>query len=974
MNRPAATIVKKISPATLAIALAVLLAALPSFGQYREREEALNQNRLPELMRGLSAERTILLDDIWFVQSSEKAKGAGEQISQPGFKLDGWYPAVVPSTVMGTLVQNNVYTDVLVGENLKAVPVEPFQVSWWYRREFVVPPGPAARRVRLEFDGINYRANVWLNGKQVADAASIYGAFRRFSIDVTGTAKPGDRNVLAVEVFPPRKGDFSIGFVDWNPQPPDNSMGLWREVRVRTIGDVSVSAPFVMTKLNLETLKEARLTVTAELENGSPKKVAGTLDVRIARLESRSGPSQGWRENPEERKGLIKFSVEMTLEPQEKRKVVLTPETHAELIIKEPSLWWTHDLGKPELYDLTIAFRPKIDKAQAEADAKAMAEKLAEEKRRARERGEEKEKERMEGPWGGGDRQRPPMMGRDMNADSRTVRFGIREVGTYVNEQGQRGFTLNGRRILVRGGGWVDDIFLDNRRSKLETEIAYARHMNLNALRLEGFWGTSESLYNLCDANGLLLMAGWSCQWEWEKLTGKPNDEFGCVKDPADIKLVADSWRDQVRWLRNHPSIFVWLEGSDTNPRPELEKEYIAILKEEDPTRPALISAKARTSALTGPSAVKMAGPYDYVPPVYWYADTENGGAFGFNTETGPGPQVPPLESLKKMFPGKDLWPINDVWTYHCARGNFFGLKRYNEAMDNRLGPAKTVEDYAAKAQFLNYEGMRAMFEAFVANRPKATGVIQWMYNSAWPKLWWQLYDYDLNPTGAMYGARKACEPLHLIYNYGTRAIVAVNNTLEPAPKLRAAIRVYDLDLKERYSKTVPLDLAADEVRTIDTLPGLEGVTAVYFLDLRIFKEKDELADANFYCLSAKPETLDTAKTQWYVTPVKDYADFTALAGLRPVKLDVRSKFSQSGERRKFTVELENPSRDLALQIELRVVRDGTSEVVAPIFLDDNYINLLPGEKRKIAGYFAAEDLRGEQAILKVRGWNVKEQ
>ncbi len=512
----------------------------------------------------------------------------------------------------------------------------------------------------------------------------------------------------------------------------------------------------------------------------------------------------------------------------------------------------------------------------------------------------------MPGPWDGG-RGRLAFMGLDSYSDVRTVRFGIREVSSYLNEQGHRGFKLNGKQILVRGGGWVDDLFLDNRHPKLESEVLYARQMNLNALRLEGFWGTSEDLYNLCDANGILLMAGWSCQWEWENLVGKPNDEFGCIKDPEDIRLVADSWRDQVKWLRNHPSIFVWMEGSDTNPRPELEKEYIAILKDDDPTRPAVISAKDRTSALTGRSGVKMAGPYDYVPPVYWYVDTENGGAFGFNTETGPGPQVPPLESIKKMIPEKDLWPIGPVWYYHCARNEFFGLNRYNQAMDNRLGPAKDLEDYTTKAQFLNYEGMRAMFEAFVANKPKATGIIQWMENSAWPKLWWQLYDYDLNPNGAFYGARKAGEPLHLIYNYGTRDIVAVNNTLEPAEKLKAVIRIYDLDLREKYSKTVPLGLLADEVKKIDTLPDPQGMTSVYFLDLRLFREKDAHGRHELLLPVDKARTLDYSKNEWFVTPVKDYADLTASSSLKPVELKVRDSSPQEGARYTFTGRAREP-------------------------------------------------------------------
>ncbi len=943
MNRSLFDSLKRTIPACLAAVLMLTSASLTQ-GQYEGRDRMRDQGREVPMAAGLF-DRVVTLNDLWFVQSSEKVKAGGEEISGPEFIVDRWYPAVVPSTVMGTLVQNNVYPSVFVGENLKSVPTEPFQVPWWYWREFSVPPGPGAKYVRLEFDGINYRADVWLNGKKVADATTTFGPFRRFSIDVTGTAKPGARNVLAVEVYPPQKGDFTIGFVDWNPKPPDNSMGLWREVRVRATGDVAINFPFVTTKLDLATFKEARLTVTAELQNNSPNKVSGTLEGRV---------------------GSVSFNSEIELGPKETRKVVLTPESHPGLNINAPRVWWTHDLGKPELYLLTLAFREKIDKAAAEAEAKARAEQQAQEKEEPK-----KAPQRVEGPWGGG-RQVPRALASPYS-DIRTVRFGIREVSSYFNEQGDRGFMLNGRKILIRGGGWTDDIFLDNRRPKLDSEIFYAKHMNLNALRLEGFWGTSEDLYNLCDVNGILIMAGWSCQWEWENLVGKPNDEFGCVKSPEDMDLVARSFRDQVRWLRNHPSLFAWMEGSDTNPRPELEQKYIDILKEDDPTRPALISAKDRTSPLTGKSGVKMAGPYDYVPPVYWYTDTRNGGAFGFDTEVGPGPEVPPVESLKKMIPEKDLWPITDVWYSHCARNEFFGLKRYNEAMDRRLGPSRDVEDYAAKAQFLNYEGVRAMFEAFVAGRPKATGVIQWMLNSAWPKLWWQLYDYYLNPTGAFYGARKACEPLHLIYNYGTGQIIAVNNTLEPAEKLRAAIRVCDFGLRKKYAKTVDLGLAADEVKVIDSLPALQGLSTTYFLDLRLLGEKNSLIDANFYVLSTKPDTLDFAKADWIATPVQEYADFTALAGLRPVALNVKEKFSQNGPLYKLTAEIENPSQDLALQVELRVVRDVSGETVLPIFLDDDYITLLPGEKRTIAGVFAAEDLQGEQPVLKVRGWNVQE-
>jgi exo-1,4-beta-D-glucosaminidase len=677
--------------------------------------------------------------------------------------------------------------------------------------------------------------------------------------------------------------------------------------------------------------------VAAELVNHAETDVTGRLDGRIEGLT---------------------FSRQVTLRPHETRKVEFTPETDPALVLPAPRVWWTHDLGRPELYLLSLSFHIKGAKPLPETAPEAPPAKPGE---KAGQKPEDKDTDRPR-----------PGMPRVLPSDQRLVRFGIREIADYRTEDGHRGFKLNGRKILIRGGGWADDILLDVKAKKLRAEVLYARHMNLNALRLEGFWGTSQALYNLCDETGLLILVGWSCHWEWQNYLGQPADEpYGGISTPELIDLVAESWKHQILWLRNHPSIFAWAEASDMIPHPDLEKRYIEMMKDLDPTRPTLVSTKDKTSALTGPSGVKMRGPYDYVPPVYWYVDTQNGGAFGFNTETGPGPQVPPLESLRKMIPEDKLWPINDVWNFHCCRGLFKTLDRYNEAMDKRLGPARDLDDYLRKAQFLNYEAMRAMYEAFTANKYKATGVIQWMYNSAWPKLWWQLYDYYLQPNGAFYGARKAGEPLHLIYNYGTHEVVAVNNSSVPAPKLKATVRVLDLGLKEVIAKTVDFGLAADEVKTIDVLKPAGESTPVTFVDLRIFRDKNQLVDANFYCLSAKPETLDEAGTTWYVTPIKDFADLTALAGLKPVALKVRDKTSKSGATNKITIELENPSPDLALMVEVRVVRDVSGEPVLPIYLDDNYVTLLPKETRKISGVFMTEDLGGELPKVLVRGWNV---
>ncbi len=853
---------------------------------------------LPGLAAPASADPTLALRDGWLIQSSAKAGAPGEKISTAGYIPQGWYRASVPSTVLSALVKNGVYKDIFFADNLKSVSAEPFKDSWWFRTEFVAPDDPARPVRTLEFDGINYRANIWLNGKKLADAGKLYGAFRRFALDATATVLPGQKNVLAVEVFGPQPGEPTFGFVDWNPPAPDKGLGLWREVRLRSTGPVSIEHPFVMTKLDLNDFEEAALTITAELRNHTAHAAGGTLTARIESLT---------------------VSLPLSLRANETLKVTFDPAKYPQLRIKKPRVWWTHDLGKPELYELALSFTSPGE------------------------------------------------------TDARRVTFGIREVSDFMDDRKVRGFKLNGRKVLIRGGGWTDDLLMNNPYDSVKAQVEYARQMNLNALRVEGFWGTSQDLYDLCDRTGILLMAGWSCQWEWDSYLGKPTDEkYGGINTPELITLVADYWRDQVRWLRNHPSIFVWMEGSDLLPEPALEGAYTRILAEDDPTRPALKSAKSWTSTLSGPTGVKMAGPYDYVSPNYWYVDKENGGAFGFNTETGPGPQVPPLESLKKMFPEKALWPINPLWIYHCCRNEFENLNRYNQAMDMRLGPPSGLKDYLAKAQYLNYEGMRAMYEAFVANRPKATGIIQWMYNSAWPKLWWQLFDYFLLPNGAFFGARKANEPLHLLYNYGTGEVMASNNAAGPTGALKATAAVLDLAGKELGRRDFDVQLKADEVKALGGLPKVEGLGPTYFLDLRLYDARKRLLGTNFYALSTKPDVLDYSKNDWFVTPLKGFADLTGLQKLASVAVKSEARFAPGPKVTGVEVALENTGAVPAFMIELMVVNKDTGEAVTPVFWDDNYLTLLPGEKATVRASLTGHALGPAKLKVKVGGWNVR--
>lgn len=839
-----------------------------------------------------SATSRVLSDD-WQLQAAAEAAAGGEVLSTAGFDASSWLAVQVPTTPMAALVAAGRYPDLYVGTNLEKVDIEQFRQPWWYRTELELTADEAARTARLVFDGVNYSADLWLNGELVAGRERMVGAFRRHEIDVSGRLVAG-RNAIAVAVHPPQPGDFTIGFVDWNPRPPDANMGLWRPVTLRLTGDVSLEDLFVQTDVDLETLEQAAVTVSAVVRNHAASEVRATVRGAIE---------------------AITFAAEVRLAPGESQLVRFTPEDVDALSIASPRLWWPHTLGKPELYSLTMT---------AEVGGRV--------------------------------------------SDTAGTTFGIREVATYLNDDGHRGFTVNGVPILIRGGGWVDDLLLADTPAKIDAQLAYVVHMGLNTIRLEGFWGTSRYLYHAADRLGVLIMPGWSCQWEWEDYLGKPVSElYGGVLEPDEMDLVAASLGDQIRYLRNHPSIFVWVLASDLLPHPDLERRYEKVLAGFDTTRPPLVSCGWLESEVSGHSGVKMRGPYDWVPPRYWWEDREHGGAYGFNTETGPGPQPPPLESLQRMIPPEHLWPIGEVWDYHCGRNEFNDMDRYVEALDRRYGPSQSADEFSFKAQAANYEAIRPMFESFAANRPLTTGLIQWMLNSAWPEMYWQLYDWYLMPTGAFYGTRAATRQHSLVYNYADQTVVAVNDSRHAAGGLVAAVRVFDLDANEIFGEEIELDLEAGLSRPVQSLAALSSPSTVYFLDLRLRDAAGEELSRNFYWLSTRPDVLDYENNLWFVTPTGQFADFTALDDLPDVELEVAAAVGAGGDE--VTVSLGNPSGSLAFFVELRVVgADGSS--ILPVLWDDNYVSILPGEGRELTARFpGGADLSG--ARLVVKGWNV---
>jgi exo-1,4-beta-D-glucosaminidase len=324
------------------------------------------------------------------------------------------------------------------------------------------------------------------------------------------------------------------------------------------------------------------------------------------------------------------------------------------------------------------------------------------------------------------------------------------------------------------------------------------------------------------------------------------------------------------------------------------------------------------------------------------------------------------------MIPAEHLWPIDDVWNYHAGGGQFKTLDVFTNALNARYGEANGVEDYALKSQLMAYEGQRAMFEAYARNRYGATGVIQWMLNNAWPGLIWHLYDYYLRPGGGYFGTKRACEPVHVQYSYDDRSIVAVNNTRRPHRKLKLTARLYDLNLAERFTKTVVLDLPADSNARAFAVPTPDGLTPTYFLKLQLEAADGSPLSSNFYWLSTKEDALDWDKSTWYYTPTTSYADYTQLKSLAPAALNTSGRIARRGEEEVAHVTLENPSRGLAFFVRLQVQRGRGGEEVLPVLWQDNYVSLLPGERREVTARYRVKDLQGARPWLSVGGWNVE--
>ena len=840
------------------------------------------------------------LHDGWTLQSNCKIQTQGETISTNNFGTQGWASIAVPATVLAAQIATGEFKDPYYSDNLRKIPGtsyplgenfsnlpmpedSPYHCGWWYRKQFVIPAANKGRTLWLRFGGINYRANIWVNGKRIADQTQVAGAYRTYEFNITANAIPGKPNTIAVETFAPTETDLGINWVDWNPCPPDKDMGLWGPVDLVSSGPVSVRSPLVVTHLPDVTGETADLTAYAQLHNASTNPVKGNVTATIAGVK-------------------LKQAVE--LQPGEDKTVVFDPQTYPELHLKHPALWWPYQMGTPHLENATVAF---------EEGGKL--------------------------------------------SDEQSILFGIREVTSEMTDKGFKLFKVNGKPILIRGAGWSQDMLLRQDPKHLEQQFDLVKDMHLNTIRLEGKLET-EHFFQLADEQGILVMLGWCCcdQWEhWDKWT------------PENHAVAAASLRSQMFRLRHHASLLVWLNGSDNPPPADVEKAYLDIEAETHWPNPTLSSASQTPTTVTGKSGVKMTGPYDYVAPSYWLTDNNRyGGAYGFNTETSPGPAIPTLSSLKKFIPESSIWPPDGIWSLHFGGGEFKKLAVYNEALEASYGPAKDLEDYLRVSQTMAYTGERAMFEAYGRNKYTSTGVIQWMLNNAWPSMIWHLYDYYLDAGGGYYGAKKACEPIHIQYSYDDHSVYVVNSEYHPEGKLEATVNLYDANLKPLFSQQAAISSEADSSLKALTIPddNFAAGSSLYFVQLTLKDPKGEIISRNFYWLPTKLTEFDWSKTDYTHTPAISHENLTALRQLPKAEVESSLNIEPNGT---VSVRLHNPSKALAFQVNVDAV-DNAGQDITPLPWSDNYIELMPGETRVLT---AKPSTIEAPASLIVSGWNI---
>lgn len=840
----------------------------------------------------------------WFKYNSACQTTEGEKLSLNGYDPKGWYKATVPGTVLTTLVDNGVYPEPTYGENNRPeiIPDDLCRKDWWYRTKVRIPDSFKDKTVWLNFDGINYHAEIWVNGRITG---RMTGAFKRRSFDLakSGDAKAGKDISIAVRISPqPTVGTPSehtmgttggpcggvarldgpvfgccVGW-DWLSGVRDREAGLWRKVTLSATGDAKLLDPQVVTDLpSLPKLDTATVCVNVPVRNLSEKPLEGTVTVAFDD---------------------VKVSKKVALGPSETKTVAFAPAEFAALRVKNPKLWWPNGLGEPALHDMKISL---------EAGGKA--------------------------------------------SDGKSLKFGIRKFDYFAGGKPEFALAVNGVRVFMKGGNWgLDEMLKRVRRDRIDAQVRLHREENFNMIRDWGGMSQSEELFDACDRYGILL---WEDFWQFNSI------------DPVNTDFYFAHVKDTILRFRNHASLVIWCARNEATPPKYLDDEMRFMIKDLDPTR----HYQANSG---GGYGFNSGGPYDWAPPARFSRfmdDTSWKKQETFKTEIG-GVSIPTIESLMSMFPKKDWEGFTDAWAEHnmCAGGG----RKYPRFMTQRYGEIRNFADFARKAQLMNYETHRAIFEGRIGRMfEPMEGVLLWMSIPAQPSLIWQSFTYDLDTHATYFGIKKGCETRHVFFNESAEGgiVQAVNHGRRPFAG-KAKFSIYNLDASLAGTQEFPVKLGPAQKLKLGDVKWPEKLSKVHFMKAELFDSDGKSVSDNFYwhnraCNPANPAELrDDNK-------IVRYDDLRELDTLPAVTLEAKAKSVVRDGKTFVAVDVVNPSKSVALMAHFQLRGRKSGKRVLPTSYSDNYISLLPGEKKRIVARCDTAQLEGDQPFVTVDGWNV---
>ena len=826
----------------------------------------------------------------------------GEDISAPSNNLSGWQPAVVPGTVLTTQLANKEIPDPFYGMNNKLIPdiydAGKSKYTYWFVNDFVEQSAVGDEQAWLYFRGVNYSCDVYLNGKKV-NAATHKGMFLSQTYNITSLLQTGN-NRLAVIVYPPDEvgnpngGQGGDGTIAKNVAHQYVAGWDWiQPIRDRNTG--------IWDKVFIQKTKAVRVK--------NVHVVTDVPGIRMPKADQSPAIIKVSSELENATNAAITGKLFYILGGDTVSKIATIPAGATLLVslpdytMRNPKLWWPNGYGEQNLYTIHVQF----------------------------------------------------FVTKKTVSDEQKITFGVREIETDWNSTTRsKEVKVNGQKIFIKGGNWiVSDAMLRFSTERYDAEIHFHKDMNVNLIRVWGGAITERpEFYDACDKYGLLVMQDFwgsgDCNGRWLD-PQKKDDQWTRRQYPDDHALYLASAIDQIKLIRNHPSLAVWCGGNEiTLPEDIFHPLKDSIIPTLDGTR-WFIDYSNSDSMSYNFLGGNGDGPYGIQPVKTFFQNR----TFPFNSEVG-SVGMSDYTSLQRFIPDSNMrvpvfangrTTVDSVWDYHKYIGYDASIAPY--------GNATTVEDFAMKAQLVNYDQYRALIEGFTSHEwDWYTGVIIWKTQNPWTAMRGQMYDYYLDPNACLYGLHVAGEPLHVLFNAADSVVMIANNTFETHRDMMLQIMLYDMQGTSKLLTQVFSEIGPTTVKRMFSIHRELYEAAKdsgAFIVLRLLDKNKQIISDNLYW------TSDAT------------GNYSGLQKINKTELTIKVIKNDSA---KITVTLFNPAgKPIAFFNRISLVDNLTKKRILPSFYSDNYTSVLPGETKTITIEYKADNTK--HPAVEVEGWNV---